>query len=278
MLFGLVVTASRWLLRRALHPVAEMTQRGCGLERARARSPIRARRAARRAHSLAATLDGLLERLAPSLRREQRFSAEMSHELRTPLARIQAEVEFALAAERTPTEHREALEAIAERRADDENGGRPRSCGAPASSPYAAPPMREGDRRAVEATRATSSARGDRPRFETPRSDVRVAVDRDVVERIVAPFSRTPAGTELTEAAVTVIGQRAERPHHRQRRRPRRQPARAREHLPPRDAWRRPRSAGLGLALARRLARAAGGEITAQAGPGGRFAIRLPPA
>ena len=36
--------------------------------------------------------------------------------------------------------------------------------------------------------------------------------------------------------------------------------------------------AGLGLALARRLARAAGGEITAQSGPGGRFTARLPAA
>ena len=36
----------------------------------------------------------------------------MSHELRTPLARIQAEVELALARERTPAEHREALEAV----------------------------------------------------------------------------------------------------------------------------------------------------------------------
>jgi signal transduction histidine kinase len=36
--------------------------------------------------------------------------------------------------------------------------------------------------------------------------------------------------------------------------------------------------AGLGLALARRLARAAGGEITAQPGPGGSFTARLPAA
>ncbi|MCU1623497.1 MAG: hypothetical protein JWL79_2342, partial [Frankiales bacterium] len=34
--------------------------------------------------------------------------------------------------------------------------------------------------------------------------------------------------------------------------------------------------AGLGLALARRLARATGGDVTATAGPGGRFTVRLP--
>jgi signal transduction histidine kinase len=36
------------------------------------------------------------------------------------------------------------------------------------------------------------------------------------------------------------------------------------------------RTAGLGLALARRLAAAAGGSIVASAGPGGRFVVRLP--
>ena len=51
---------------------------------------------------LAAMLDGLLDRLAASLRREQRFSAEMSHELRTPLAKIRAEGELALRRGVTP--------------------------------------------------------------------------------------------------------------------------------------------------------------------------------
>ena len=50
---------------------------------------------------LAATFDRMLARLAASLRREQRFSAELSHELRTPLAAIVAEAELALRRERT---------------------------------------------------------------------------------------------------------------------------------------------------------------------------------
>src|SRR5207248_4876912 len=61
---------------------------------------------------LAATLDGLLDRLAASLRREQRFSAELSHELRTPLARVLAESELALRRERTPEGYRAALELV----------------------------------------------------------------------------------------------------------------------------------------------------------------------
>ena len=61
---------------------------------------------------LAATLDGLLDRLAASLRREQRFSAEMSHELRTPLAKIRTEGELALRRDREPAEYRRALEIV----------------------------------------------------------------------------------------------------------------------------------------------------------------------
>ncbi|HEX6621274.1 MAG TPA: HAMP domain-containing protein, partial [Solirubrobacteraceae bacterium] len=43
---------------------------------------------------LARTFDALLDRVAASLRHEQRLSAELSHELRTPLARIVAEIEL----------------------------------------------------------------------------------------------------------------------------------------------------------------------------------------
>src|SRR5206468_229964 len=45
---------------------------------------------------LAFTLDRLLDRLAATLRHEQRLSAELSHELRTPLANIAAQAQFAL--------------------------------------------------------------------------------------------------------------------------------------------------------------------------------------
>ncbi len=43
---------------------------------------------------LAATLDGLLGRIAASRRQEQRFSAEMAHEIRTPLAAVRGEAEL----------------------------------------------------------------------------------------------------------------------------------------------------------------------------------------
>jgi len=58
---------------------------------------------------LGATLDGLLDRISASLRRERRFSAELSHELRTPLANLTAEAELALRRDREAAEYRQAL-------------------------------------------------------------------------------------------------------------------------------------------------------------------------
>ena len=111
-LFGLVMLASRSILRRALEPVAQMTRAAADWSE---HNPDR--RFARgepydELSSLAATLDTLLTRLGNSLRNEQRFSSEMSHELRTPLARIHTEVELALRRERSSEEQREALAAI----------------------------------------------------------------------------------------------------------------------------------------------------------------------
>src|SRR5437588_7154833 len=62
--------------------------------------------------ALAATLDGLLDRVANSLRHEQRFSAELSHELRSPLASLIAEAQLALRHSPPGAEHRAGYERI----------------------------------------------------------------------------------------------------------------------------------------------------------------------
>src|SRR5581483_2335409 len=104
--------AARWLLAASLRPVVRMTRQAA----AWSERDLDRRFALGEPHDelseLAATLDGLLDRLAASLRREQRFSAELSHELRTPLARIMAEADLALRRERAPAEYRNALELI----------------------------------------------------------------------------------------------------------------------------------------------------------------------
>lgn len=108
----LVALVVRWIVASSLRPVQRMTRQAADwgerdLDRRFALGPPRDELT-----ELAATLDGLLERLAASLRREQRFSAELSHELRTPLARVLGESELALRREREPAEYRAALELI----------------------------------------------------------------------------------------------------------------------------------------------------------------------
>ncbi len=61
---------------------------------------------------LAATLDGLLNRVDESFQHERRFSAEVAHELRTPLARQRAEAELALMRDDVDSETRAALELV----------------------------------------------------------------------------------------------------------------------------------------------------------------------
>jgi signal transduction histidine kinase len=101
-LAGLLLLAGWFAIRRAvdgaLRPVARMTDdagewSANDLDRRFDLGPPRDELSA-----LAATLDGLLGRIAASRRHEQRFAAEVAHELRTPIARMRARAELALRA------------------------------------------------------------------------------------------------------------------------------------------------------------------------------------
>ncbi len=112
-LLAAITLLAAWTLRRALQPVHEMTLLAAEWserdpDRRFEQGPSRDE-----VTELAATLDTLLDRLAASLRREQRFSAELAHELRTPLARISAECELALRDRSTVADQDAVLVAIA---------------------------------------------------------------------------------------------------------------------------------------------------------------------
>ena len=61
---------------------------------------------------LAATLNGLLERLQRAFESQRRFMADASHELRTPIAIIQGEADVALARDRAAADYRESIEVM----------------------------------------------------------------------------------------------------------------------------------------------------------------------
>ncbi|MGZ4200793.1 MAG: HAMP domain-containing protein, partial [Thermoleophilaceae bacterium] len=91
-----VAAVAGWLISRALRPVALMTSQAADWSERDLDRRFSLGEPHDELTQLAATLDGLLDRLATTLRHEQRFSAELSHELRTPLANVIAEAQFAL--------------------------------------------------------------------------------------------------------------------------------------------------------------------------------------
>jgi signal transduction histidine kinase len=277
------VAAAAWLLRSALRPVALMTRQA----EAWSEQDLDRRFGFDDPHDeltrLGYTLDRLLDRIAASLRHERRFSAELSHELRTPLAKLNAEVELALRRPRTPEEYRQALAG-----AHDHAQQIARIVDTLlAAARQEASPLGVADAAAV----AHAAADACRPLADDLGVDleiadgtgVRVGVDPDLAERILHPvldnacryahahvmvtlarsdgvvvFSIADDGPGVGLDELETIFEPATRG----------------------DAGRRTGpSAGLGLALSRRLARSASGDVVAEAfSGGGRFFVRLPAA
>jgi two-component system, OmpR family, sensor kinase len=280
----LVVTlVARWMLRAALRPVSGMS---ADVESWSEHEPER-RFAAGEPYDeisqLAATLDGLLDRLAASLRREQRFSAEMSHELRTPLAKIRTEGELALRRDREPVEYRQALETVV---------GNATQMTTIIETLVAAEQNESGlargrcDAGAVIESLVESSCGGEnggvRLEGQTPSARLVLGVDAEVAARILQPVVENAC--RLADSVVRLSAQRGvggveihvddDGPG-----------VRADESELIFEPGTRGSAAaesghdgaGLGLALARRLARAAGGDIVVgPASDGGHFAVHLP--
>lgn len=278
-----VAVGGWWLIAGALRPVAKMTEAAAewserDIDRRFALGPPHDELTA-----LAATLDGLLDRQAASLRREQRFSGELSHELRTPLAKISAEAQLALREERDSSQYRQALRGIVE-----SSGQMRRTLDALlAATRLQANPLR-GTCDAGTVARAVAQACQPQGQavvdVRVPARSVRVGVDGEFVERILHPVVenacrygggavRISVGTGATGVVYRVQDDGAGVPDDERELifEPGRR-GRAGMHAS-QDAP----GAGLGLPLARRLATAAGGEIEAPpSNNGGCFEIRLP--
>jgi signal transduction histidine kinase len=278
-----VAVAARWLLSAALRPVARMTAEAA----AWSERDLDRRFGLGEPHdeltSLAATLDELLDRLAASLRREQRFSAELSHELRTPLAKIVAEAELALRRERRPQEYRAALELVLR---SAEQLTRTVEALVAAAQHEAGPTRGTADAytvaaEAIDGCAGLATERSIVVSATPPSGTIRVGVEQDLAERILQPVVENAcryasAHVEIAVAreagrvvyVVTDDGPGVEADE---------RAAIFEPGVRGSAGTANGSGAGLGLALARRLARSASGDVEATAkGAGGRFVVTLP--
>jgi signal transduction histidine kinase len=278
--------AGRWVLNAAFRPVARMTTEA----EAWSTEDLDRRFEMGEPHDeltqLAHTLDAMLDRLAASLRREQRFSAEVSHQLRTPVAKIKAEAELALRRPREPEYYQEAIGSML----------------------YSADQMA----RTVEALLAAAQEEGSLARgradvwqvladvvssigvlaeengvevkVQPPARDLKVGVERAIAAQILQPVVENACRFAQTEVLLGA-GRNGKEVYflveddgpgvaEEEKERIFEPGVRGSAAAAERNAA---RGAGLGLPLARRLARAASGDVEIEAGAAGaRFRVRLP--
>jgi heavy metal sensor kinase len=104
-----------WLAARSLRPIQHITQtaqRIAGGEDLSAR--LNLRDSGDEVSRLASTFDAMLGRLEDAFHRERQFTADASHELRTPLAAMQAILGVVREGDRTQGDYRSALDDLAE--------------------------------------------------------------------------------------------------------------------------------------------------------------------
>lgn len=97
------------LARRALSPVAQITQAASSISVTDLHRRVPIGPARDELNELAATFNAMIERLDAAVERERRFTADASHELRSPLSVILAEASLAL---EEPLEREEYLRAL----------------------------------------------------------------------------------------------------------------------------------------------------------------------
>jgi signal transduction histidine kinase len=273
-LAALVMLAGALAIRRALdgalRPVAQMTEEAedwgaRDLDRRFNMGPPRDELT-----GLAATLDGLLSRIAASRRHEQRFAAEVAHELRTPLAGLRGRAELALGAtgEQAGEEREDALRAVVD---------------SATRLDAMIDTLMAVSRRELDPTQGSVDLAALAAELEDVTVRVREPIpaaegEAEVVRRALAPLvdnarrhARTGVVLEVSNGDGRVrlavrddgpgldpeLGQRAFDPG-------------------VRGEGEAGDGAGLGLPLARRLARSCGGDVVTGPGPGGCFVLELP--
>jgi signal transduction histidine kinase len=275
--------AAAWLLRAALRPVARMTADAAEWSERDLDRRFAVGAAEDELGRLAQTLDALLDRVAAGMRREQQLSAELSHELRTPLAKLSMRAQLLASAPELAAPLREEAKAIVRSTAEmadvidllmtaaraEADGGR-----AQASD------LVEAVRSALDAAAPQARERALRLELDAPAA-VPAHVDPRLVARLLAPLLENACRMARTQVKVTLVRDGAWAELVVADDGPGVEPADAAAIFDPghraSKAGDAHPGAGLGLALARRLARSAGGEVVADpSAGGGRFVVRLP--
>lgn len=282
----LITITTRLVVGRALKPVSEMTEEAAKWSEHDLDRRFNEGEPTDELTRLAATFDTMLDRMAYMVRHERNFSAELSHELRTPLSAISAEAEIALRKDRDAAEYRESLERIAERSTEltkilETLLDVARSEGSGGSDEAA--DLLDSVDSAVAAAGSLTDRYGVVVELDRPEGRIRAQVAGDTFQRMISPIIENA----ITYARATVsIAIRS---------RGRTAEVMIRDDGPgfsPRDleaafepgmrgiAARNeaaPPGTGLGLALARRLARANGGDVSIPvSGDGGTVILTVP--
>ena len=268
---------ARWVTARALAPVAQMAERATDWSEHDLGRRFGLGPPTNEISSLGATLDRLLERVAMTIRAEQRLTAELAHELRTPLAAIQGSADLALLRGGLSDDARTDLEQVAAssrvmaetistlldlaRRAGDE----------PTST------CRLGE--VVEAVRplVPSGPEGTAWTEAVPDPTVRLAAPRDLVVRALSPVIENAVRHARSTVSLRAVASAAA------------VELRVHDDGPGVDGTVRESlfapgtvgpggGTGLGLGIARRVARSIGGDVALAEDdePGATFVVRVP--
>lgn len=99
-----------WTVRHTLSPLRALADQAGSMDPAHLDKRFSLAEPSRELTPIYGALNQLLDRIADTLRREQRFNSDVAHELRTPVAELRSLTEVAMASAATPGVLAEALE------------------------------------------------------------------------------------------------------------------------------------------------------------------------
>ena len=111
--WSVATLVGRRLCRRTLAPVARMADSARAIPATNPSERLQVAVTGDELEELGRSFNGLLDRLQEAFERQRRFTGEASHQLRTPLAVLLGQVEVALRRDRPPEEYRRVLDIVA---------------------------------------------------------------------------------------------------------------------------------------------------------------------